>query len=527
MSDDKVVETQAAEAPAAPEGKATVELKRIPKPDDAAKNRAVSEMSEKIDKLIAERQSIDKQQQASRSSNKPFNDKRRTLVSQLKDLRSKRGKLLDVASDLQKKSDALVKRDKEAKQKDKAAAQQLKFKSVEEADAKIAELERKYETTSMDPREEKEVMKEISALKQVRRKVEEFFKQKDSSSAALGTENLPILRDQIREKRSEADTLKAQIDTLSKELDDLTKKNKDSAAKADKLQKKRTEIQSELNQLFADRDTLKKEHNAKWKEYKEFLDAFNKQRDAERKAREEEYKKQKAEYERMLEEEEMKKKPWEEEIALCDYLIQYLEKIGNIKTSGDASANETATDANAEDKPELRKSGDDFGGMKAIGKKSTEEGDFLVMGAKKKKGGNKKKSAKADRLMHSLDLLGSFSLLSLQAPSKSEDIPGSIEELKAKRAYYDVLPRAPKQKEAEAAAPAADEDSSSAKKKSSKKVSAPAVDSSELFPTLPGSKPTTTPLAASGPSALDRVKAAAANSEAAAAEPTPAEASEE
>ncbi|GBG25144.1 Hypothetical Protein FCC1311_013612 [Hondaea fermentalgiana] len=536
MSEDKsnvqAGEAAGAEAPAG--GVASVELTRVSKPDDAGKNKKVSDISEKIDKLIAERQRIDKAQQASRAGNKPFNDKRRTLVGQLKELRGKRSTLLDAASDMQKKVDAIVKKDKDMKQKDKAAQQQLKFRSVEEADSKIAELERKYETTSMTPKEEKEMMKEISQLKQTRRKVEEYLKSKSSSST--GAENIPALRDQIREKRQEADTFKSQIDGLSKELDDLKEKNKDSASKADKLQKKRSEIQTELNALFAERDAVKKEHNAKWKEYKEYLDKLNKQRDAERKQREEEYRKQREEYERRIEEEEMKKKPWEEEIALCDYLISHLEKIGNVKTQTEGDDKE---EANGEDKPEIRKSNDDFGGMRAIGKKNNDIDDFLVMGGGKKKNKNKKK-AKSDRLMLSLDMLGSFSLLSLTAPGKPEDIPKSIDELKEKRAYYDVLPRAPKKKAEKAAteeaAPAATESADNAgKKKGGKKTVAPPVDSSELFPSLPGAKPTTaTPSAASGPSALDRVKAAAANSGAAAAAvaapapaPTPAEAAEE
>jgi len=502
------------------------EFVKVPKPDQEKRDAKVNDIKAKVDRLMAERQKIDKQQQSARAGSKPYNDKRKELIGKLKELRGKRGKLIDAAKTLQVSVDAINKKDKERRQKDKAAQQSLKFRSVEEVDEKLRELERKHETTSLSKQEEKDMMKEISTLRQTRRKVEEYLKQKSSSAA--GIEDVAAMKEEVKAKYQDADSFKEEIDKLSAELDELMVKNKDASSKAEKLQKKRNEIQTELSALFAERDEVREAHNTEWKAYKEYLDKFNKLRDEERKLREEYRKKEIEEYERRLEEEEMKKKPWEEEIALCDFLTNYLEKIiyKDKKQKQDdvegAGASSSATAA-ASDAPEIRRSADDFQGLQPIGKKSTELDDFLVMGGGKQKKSKSKKKKQNERLTHSIDLLGSFSLLGLQAPTKIEDVPASIKELQDKRAHYDVLPRAPRKKKTEEGAGQEEkrEQPQDKKKKSGKKAAAPQVDSSELFPELPGSKSTKPPpTPTNGPSARDVLESSKPNGAATAEEPT-------
>merc|ERR1712157_483372 len=106
-------------------------------------------------------------------------------------------------------------------------------------------------------------------------------------------------------------------------------------------------------------------------------------------------------------------------------------------------------------------------------------------------------------ITHSLDLLSSFGLLSLTAPTKVSAIQTSIKELEEKRAYYDVLPRAPKKTEpanGELTTGASTDNVAKKEKKSkekkNKKNVAPSMESSDLFPTLPGSKSPKAPVAA-------------------------------
>merc|ERR1712227_816615 len=79
-----------------------------------------------------------------------------------------------------------------------------------------------------------------------------------------------------------------------------------------------------------------------------------------------------------------------------------------------------------------------------MGVTKKKEDDFMVMGGAKTKKNKGKKKKIDDRLTHTVDFMSSFSLLKLDPPMKVQEIGNSIEKLKEKRAYYDVLPRAPK-----------------------------------------------------------------------------------
>mmetsp|Transcript_19821 Transcript_19821/g.36752 ORF Transcript_19821/g.36752 Transcript_19821/m.36752 type:complete len:590 (-) Transcript_19821:160-1929(-) len=485
-------------------------LKRMDRPDSDAKNANVNELTAKIDSLIEERNKIDKAQQIARAGNKPFNEKRKALITQLKDVRGKRKALMDAAQECKEKVDKIMLKEKASRAKEKQIKDQLKFNSVEDVDAKIKQLTDYHEKTSLSKEDERAVIKELSALQATRRKVSEFLQEKNANSGSQSND-IPTLRAEAKAKRAEADTYKEQIEKFSAELDKLTSENQANSSKADKLHEKRKSLQTQINALFAERDEVKKEFAKVWSRFKKYLDALNKQRAAERKARDEQYKKEREEYERKLEEEEMAKKPWESEIALCDMLINYLRNL-----QGPVKVEKTTVVENSA--PAERQGGSEeaFSGMRAIGKKSSSQDDFLVMGgAKKKASKQKKKSAGSGKLAHNLDLLQSFSMLELSAPTKAVEIPDAITALKEKRAYYDVLPRAPRKKRGEAADTDAASKSTDAaptekktnnKKKGNAKTKAPSVDSSELFPVLPGSKsPQILAQSPSGPSAVEMV----------------------
>eukprot|EP00511_Aplanochytrium_stocchinoi_P013070 CAMPEP_0204894614 /NCGR_PEP_ID=MMETSP1349-20130617/33520_1 /ASSEMBLY_ACC=CAM_ASM_000710 /TAXON_ID=215587 /ORGANISM="Aplanochytrium stocchinoi, Strain GSBS06" /LENGTH=457 /DNA_ID=CAMNT_0052061801 /DNA_START=81 /DNA_END=1457 /DNA_ORIENTATION=+ len=198
----------------------------------------------------------------------------------------------------------------------------------------------------------------------------------------------------------------------------------------------------------------------------------------------------------------MKKKPWTEEIALCDFLVGYLEKLL-------PAEEDTISPAALEAASSTGVVHEGFEDLKLATRKKEIVDDFMVMGGGKPKKNKKKVKKKDDRLTHSVDFLSSFELLSLEAPMKVTDIPASIEQLNEKRAYYDVLPRAPKKGITESDEIEGSDVSNKKKPKvqKKKKASAPSVESSDLFPTLPGSKsPKTVPAAATnGPTAVDMV----------------------
>merc|ERR1712107_799417 len=161
------------------------------------------------------------------------------------------------------------------------------------------------------------------------------------------------------------------------------------------------------------------------------------------------------------------------------------------------TASASTTTAKTSDK---RKGTDSFSG-KAIGKKNTVMENFVVMGEKKKKA-NKKKQEK--KLIHPMDILQSFALLKINAPTKLDGATETLKATEEKRAYYDVLPRQTKAEKEVAAAAA--KGKKNPKEKATKNPTKVNVANDELFPTLPGAKSPAIKEAQAGPSAVELVK---------------------
>jgi len=294
--------------------------------------------------------------------------------------------------------------------------------------------------------------------------------------------------------------------------------------KMNKVYNQVTKTREKVNELYAQKKAILTEWKKKNDEYYNYQRALQAERKKQEQERFEEERKRREEEAKKREEEEMKKKPWTEEIALCDFLVGYLEKLL-------PAEEDTISPAALEAASSTGVVHEGFEDLKLATRKKEIVDDFMVMGGGKPKKNKKKVKKKDDRLTHSVDFLSSFELLSLEAPMKVTDIPASIEQLNEKRAYYDVLPRAPKKGITESDEIEGSDVSNKKKPKvqKKKKASAPSVESSDLFPTLPGSKsPKTVPAAATnGPTAVDMVKsngtATLNNGQIPPSSPTPAE----
>jgi len=377
--------------------------------------------------------------------------------------------------------------------KERALKDSLKVKDVGEVDRKITELEMHMQRNVNDLKEEKDILRKIQALKVTRRKFIEMKAAAGNTATTSQGESLPVLKEKLKTEKSGADSFRKAIEVLDKQLDALKAQNSEAETNSTKLKESYTKVSEKMKKIFEEKREVIKKWSADNDAYYEQMRNVRKQRDEERKLQEEEYEKKREEEERLQEEEEMKKKPWEEEIALCDFLVQYLEGLqGKNKI-----VREPVVESKAPPVAPAKKDSS-LEGLTAVGKKTAEEENFLMMGGGKKKSNNKNKTKKdtSGRLTHSLDLLGSFSLLGLAAPVKLDEVPASIIELQEKKAYYDVLPRGPKK-----SAASKNEESDSKPAKSNKKKTggkAPSVDNSELFPTLPGSKSPAVPAVGAG-----------------------------
>jgi uncharacterized coiled-coil DUF342 family protein len=376
---------------------------------------------------------------------------------------------------------------------------QTKYKSAAEIDRKIKALETAQSTTSMTLAKEKETLKEIAELKKQRvvvAQTESVALELDGGKAADNGVAIKDLNEQLA-------AIKAEMDKHSEFLNKLAEKSKDSAFPAlmkekDALKAVKAEKLAAMQKLWDDF----KEDNKVWKENQAAWDQYKKVRAA---AVGKEYEARKAEKAAARAAELAKKTPYEEEMALCDYLVNYLSTtfLGN----GEKAAKEAPAAA-------AQLTGEFAGMTLNKGNKGGDE-DYMAATGKKgpKKGNNKKAVAgtKRGKIVIFPETLESFGLLKMEPPLTVEAVAATVAALTAKKAAFASMPRGAVvsiaelnmkfEEEAEARPrPRYDDDSKKPEKfvakeavaKAAPKVVNPSkkldVASTELFPSLGGPK---------------------------------------
>jgi len=241
---------------------------------------------------------------------------------------------------------------------------QTKFKSVDEIDKRIAELDQLQHTTSMPLKEEKKILKEIDELKKSKKLVAQFSAVGNSiDDQRRSAEDYQA---QIAAKNAQLESIKKEMDVHGEVLSKINDKKKDSAIpgllkEKDALRAEKKIKQDEIQALW---DEFKAA-NQKWKdnqnEWKAYKLARDKAFDAERQRRREEYK-------AARDAELAAKTPYEEEMALCDYLVNYLT------TSFLGKEKEVV------ESKEVKTSYDGFEG--AVLSKKKDDDNYLKLGAK-------------------------------------------------------------------------------------------------------------------------------------------------
>eukprot|EP00618_Florenciella_parvula_P007218 CAMPEP_0119482844 /NCGR_PEP_ID=MMETSP1344-20130328/10525_1 /TAXON_ID=236787 /ORGANISM="Florenciella parvula, Strain CCMP2471" /LENGTH=515 /DNA_ID=CAMNT_0007517297 /DNA_START=18 /DNA_END=1565 /DNA_ORIENTATION=- len=303
---------------------------------------------------------------------------------------------------------------------------QTKFKSVEEIERRISELDQLQHTTSMPLKEEKKILKEIDELKKSKKLVAQFSAV--GSSIDDQRRSAEDYQSQIAEKNAQLDAIKKQMDEHGSVLKKLDDKKKDSPAQGlkkerDALREQKKEKQTEIQALW---DGFKAANN-KWKKNQDEWKVYKAKRD---KAYEAERDRRRAEQKAAREAELASKTPYEEEMDLCDYLVNYLTTsfMGEKKAE---VVEEKAADYSG------------FEGAAMVSKKGAEDDYLSLGGGKKKKGKGKKgpKGAKGGKIILAIDTIETFSLLKIQPPATVDAVPALVEALKAKKEYFSTLPR--------------------------------------------------------------------------------------
>mmetsp|Transcript_3662 Transcript_3662/g.8425 ORF Transcript_3662/g.8425 Transcript_3662/m.8425 type:complete len:354 (+) Transcript_3662:584-1645(+) len=278
--------------------------------------------------------------------------------------------------------------------------------------------------------EEKKLIKELDALKASKDKIKSL-KDKELDFEGVKLKRNTINAD-IKAKDKEIDAVSKDMDVVGSKIKELSDKHTDKRSEMDVLFKDRERLNKEIKEILNEKDALRdafREKNNKWYNFQRAVKARKKiEYDEEKKQRDEEHQA----YLKKMEEEELKKVPYEEEQGLCDYLADYLER-----TYLGGSSNK---DEETKKDDVVAVKDDPFAGFKPMSKKNEEQEFFSKGKGKKKRQRQQKKDAAAPFTLN-LDSFEQFGLIGLSPPTKLGEVEASVKELREKKEWYKKQPR--------------------------------------------------------------------------------------
>eukprot|EP01082_Thalassiosira_pseudonana_P002892 g2940.t1 g2940 contig12:1103685-1105477(+) len=413
-------------------------IKRVERPSKDAHEATLNALDADIETLKTTRFALQTKIDAvlgnNRNKNTPIGREREALNK----LKNRKGLMIEQKRQIRTKLEIIKAKSDRLIGDAKSARGGMKLTNAADIEKEISKLQRKQETSSMSLADEKKLIKDIEALQAAKRTAVEL-KSKQGDLDSLKEERKTVQAD-LTAKDKEIDTIQKEIDAQSKVFKALMDKQSSERGTVDKLVEERDAIKIQMDEKFKEKTALRTQFREQTNDWYNTNRAIKAQRqiqyEEEKKRREEEH----AAWLKKQEEEELKKTPYEEEMALCEYLADYLEKTYLV----DASAIKAQKEEEAEKKAKadvVAVKDDPFAGLKAFNKKGDEE---IYFGKGKGSSGNNKKKSKAKKaptFTLNLDLFEQFGLLSLNPPTNLEGVSASVEELKAKKVWYSEQPR--------------------------------------------------------------------------------------
>jgi uncharacterized coiled-coil DUF342 family protein len=428
------------------------ERKRIPFPNQAGYEKEVGMIRERI-RILRDELSVVKQDLA--TSTEGIKD---TFASKRQEIRQK----LDVVREKQKSTDEQrqlvldkMKEVTQVREKRMESIQAMKakmpYKSTEEVDRAIRELEQQIEMRTSSLLEEKRLLNEISNLKKAKRnvldfqdKLDEFERDKQTSSELKNS--LKALDNQATVLRRQADGIVQELNGVRKEQDGQYKQFSDKINRRKELIAALDVEHDKLHKLILEIRKKANEHMEKLREDRakrsEMLRLKKEKIDEEQRS---------AEVERLKELSSIP--PFVEEILKCNALLLYLAPFGKTAAILAASSSSPSPSSSPELIPPTKGANNEpqtttssalssIEGVDKILKKKSDRGiededsPYLNLGKKKEKKATKKPALKNDILRHPLSVIDEFMKISVNPPTTVSDVPRAIQELQTKRDHF-------------------------------------------------------------------------------------------
>lgn len=398
------------------------------KPDEAAFQKRLDVVKEKIDKLKAAQEKLTGEINSKNTGKEAYESERQVLYDELSQVKSEKEEKMSQLKGL--KDSEQERRREEKDTKHKMGKLEKDLSSEDDIDKKIQQIEMKMSTTTMSLKEEKEFMNQIKKLKagrpEIVRKVKEYEAMKAKVESSVAPSALSV---------------KEQIDVLQKEFGEKAEKHNEIYGKIKALKEKRGVEMGDVTQLIEKKQglkseimTLQEERNTIWNEKKEEMRVYNEYDKKLRLARKKEMEARWAaeESERLAKEaawELEKPNPFLNETTLIDQTIDYCKQLLG---EGGAKKEEEKVDPSQWKAP--------VEGAQVMLSKKDRDVEMYWQPTKGKKGLKGKKtdadSAKSTKIKHSAETFKVWQDLKLPAPMTTGDVPALLEKLMESQKQY-------------------------------------------------------------------------------------------
>ncbi|ORX46891.1 hypothetical protein BCR36DRAFT_584999 [Piromyces finnis] len=398
-------------------------IKRVPKPNQEEHNAELQKIRDTVDALIKKRNELSGK--FNKDDNDKLNNERNELRKTLENIRIEQGKIKKGRQEAINKVKELQALRRKKNDELRNAKQRLPVSNVKDIDSQISQLEKNIEA-GVSVNEEKQLLKEISKLKQAKNTLDKVEK----SVAEFNVDDkIKALDAQIKKYDEERKPFEKQYTEVKAKLDALESKRKNQSESFKSNKEERAKIQEQIEANIQKRRDLVAAFKQQREEYRNFVKADRERREEERK------KKIQAERDERLAkrfeaELELAEIPaFTEEINSCNTLIKLLNS--QLESKSDSAAEQVEkNNANLESSiPE--------GAILLNSKNDREEEVFFSgKGKKNKKQHKKAKDAENAPIKYDLGVMEAFWKLKVDVPSSIEEVKQAIKTLEEKRDNY-------------------------------------------------------------------------------------------
>ncbi|GAA6015531.1 hypothetical protein JCM11491_004384 [Sporobolomyces phaffii] len=421
------------------------------RPDKSAYDNEQDELRKQIDTLQTKLNDIKNKISTSSIKGGPHHERKIELRKQLDEVRNDQQKIRGGRGKTVEQLGAMQEQLKKKISELQTAKAKLPYKTVEDVDNQIKNLDRQVESGTMKLVEEKKALSEISSLRKSRKTVESF----GTLQSAIDSDKKKI--DEVRALLDDPEQKKLdeQFKSIKRELDEVNKKMEEQSKGRDALFDERNTLSQQLDELFTKKKASAQNFREANNKYYEKLNSDRAKRDEKRREERRAHEASKRDEINQQLLEEAQAPAFEREIEDCRNLILFFQqRIGQAPTDASSSSSASSSlfsrpQVNGVPKLELRKVEQDLPQGAVLRKKGEQDQDEGLGGwggvKNKKKGNNKKAAASgeessaatSDQLLNlPFGTLAALMSLGITAPLTSKDVPQTIDNLELKKRYF-------------------------------------------------------------------------------------------